>query len=154
MVKKLLKLVVAGFIIGMAAGNLIAIITSNLSSGETLVFSDLLLAKAGSAAAALTIQTLFSGILGAIAMGGVILYEIDRLPMLWTCVIHYVIIELSYIPIAVNLGWIGLSLKEIGLMLFLQAIAYAIIWVIMYVRYKAEVRELNELLQVEAPEAV
>ena len=150
MVKTLVKLAAAGFIIGMAVGNLIAIIASTLISGETLVFSDTLLAKAGSPAAALTIQTLFSGLLGAIAMGGVIFYHIDRLPMLWTCIIHYAVIMLAYIPIALNLGWIAPSPLAIGQMAFIQAVAYGIIWVIMYVRYKAETRELNELLQTQA----
>lgn len=150
MIKTLIKLAAAGFIIGMAVGNLIAIISSTLISGETLVFSDILLAKAGSPAAALTLQTFFSGLLGAIAMGGVIFYHIDRLPMLWTCILHYAVIMLAYIPIAINLGWIAPSPFAIVSMALIQAVAYGIIWVIMYVKYKAETRELNELLQAQA----
>ena len=147
MLKTLFKLTAFGFILGMAVGNLIAIISSTLIDGETLIFSDYLLVKAGSPAAALTIQTLLSGLLGAVGMGGVTLYEVDRLPMLWTCIIHYAIIIAAYLPIALSLGWLEPSPRPVLFMLFLQAVAYAIIWLIMYVKYRAEVRELNALLE-------
>ncbi len=146
MIRRLFRLSVFGFIMGMAIGNLIAIISSTLIGGQTLVFSDSLLAKAGSPAAALTIQTLLSGLLGAVAMGGVIFYDIDRLPMLWTCIIHYTTIIAAYLPIALSLGWLEPAAKPVLIMLLLQAAAYAIIWVIMYVRYRVKVRELNEML--------
>lgn len=144
---KLLKLAAFGFVLGMAVGNLIAIISTTLISGETIVFSDALLAKAGSPAAALTLQTLFSGVLGAIAMGGVILYDVESLGLLATAALHYAIIMAAYFPIAINLGWIDVTFTYIAVMTLIMAAAYAVIWLIMYARYRAEVRELNQLLE-------
>jgi hypothetical protein len=104
MIKKTALLAIAGFVTGMAIGNIIAIISTYLEGGEALVYSPQLLAWAGNPALAMAIQTLFSGILGAVAMGGVILYDVDRLPMLWTCVLHYGLIILTYIPMHMH-GW-------------------------------------------------
>jgi hypothetical protein len=146
MIKKTALLAIAGFVTGMAIGNIIAIISTYLEGGEALVYSPQLLAWAGNPALAMAIQTLFSGILGAVAMGGVILYDVDRLPMLCTCVLHYGLIILTYIPIALSLNWIEPSLTEVVQRILAQAVGYAIIWLIMDLRCRTEVREMNALL--------
>ena len=60
MLKRTLQLAFTGFILGMAIGNIIAIVTSYAAGGEVLAFSPELLEKTGSAAAALLLQTLLS----------------------------------------------------------------------------------------------
>lgn len=145
MIQKIIKLAATGFIIGMAVGNLIAIITSYAGGGEILIFSDALLAKAGNAANALAIQTFFSGLLGSVSMGSVIFYDMDDWSMTRVVITHFFVIFAVYLLIAPNLGWISSS-TEIVIMFLVMAVAYFIIWVIMYLRYQAMVRQLNDLI--------
>lgn len=145
-VKKIIKLAAIGFLVGMAVGNLIAIIFSYFSGGETLVFAPELVEKTGSAAGALALQTLMSGLLGAINFGSVILYDLERPPLTLVSIIHCTICLAAYFPIAFYLHWISPAAKGIGLMACIMIAAYMVIWLIMYVRCRIEVRKMNELL--------
>lgn len=146
MLKKFLRLAALGFVTGMAVGNIIAIISSYLMGGEVLIFSPVLLQRAGSPAAALAIQTIMSGVIGATGMGGVILYDFESWGMLRTVLVHYCIIIAFVLPIAVGLGWIDPDPLSILAMAAVEAAAYAVIWVIMHLKYRAEVKQLNELI--------
>ena len=128
-----------GFLSGMLMGNLIAWL-----SGGTLVNTKIA-EWCGSETGSIIIQTLLSGLLGAIAMGGVVIHTIESWSLLRCAVVHYLLIEISYVVIATILGWYG-SLTELLIVLGIQLIVFAIIWLVMYQRCKAQVRELNELL--------
>ncbi len=128
-----------GFLAGMIIGNAIAW----LSDGELV--NARIAGWCGSAVGAVIIQTLFSGLLGAIAMGGVAFHDIESWSLLRCAAVHYLVIEVSYVAIATVLGWYG-SLTELLIILGIQLAVYAIIWLIMYLRWKNQVQELNELL--------
>lgn len=149
MIKRIIKLALIGFVVGIAFGNIIAMISSYMTEGHVLVFAPSLEAKAGSAAMALTIQTLFCGILGAICFAGVILYESERLGLLITAVLHFLICLAPFYPIAFTLGWIRPVASDIITWFFIEAAAYFVVWLIMYIKYRIEVRELNKLLASE-----
>ena len=129
-----------GFLMGMVIGNLIAWITSGTPVNSKIA------AWVGSDAGSVVIQMLLSGLLGAIAMGSAVIHEIEEWSLARCAVTHYLLIEAAYVPVALLLGWAD-DLTELLIMLGIQLIVYLIIWVIMYLRYKAEVRKLNELLQ-------
>ena len=78
-------------------------------------------------------------------MGSAVIHDIESWPLLRCAVVHYLIIEVSYIAIATILGWY-VSLTELLIILGIQLIVFVIIWVIMYLRWKTQVRKLNELL--------
>ena len=150
MIKKALKLAAAGFVIGMAVGNIIAITVSFAQGGEVLVFAPQLLEKTGgSAAGALALQTIMSGLLGAINLGTVILYELERPPLTLVSVSHCAICLAAYFPIAFYLCWLSPDVHEVGMMACIMIAAYMVIWLGMYVRYRMEVREMNELLKTD-----
>ncbi len=137
--RKCFILSVIGFLAGMIMGNLIAW----LSDGELV--NAKIAEWCGSDIGAVVIQTLLSGLLGAIAMGSVVIHEIERWSLLRCAVVHYLVIEISYVAIATVLGWYDSS-TELLIILGIQLVAFVIIWLIMYLRWKAQVRELNELL--------
>lgn len=151
MLKRTLQLAFTGFILGMAIGNIIAIVSSYAAGGEVLAFSPELLEKTGSAASALLLQTFLSGLMGAVSFGGVILYEIDRLPLPAVSIIHCAMILAVYFPIAFSLYWLEPTPRDIGTMGLIMISAYAVIWLIMYAHYRMEVREMNDLLEAEIP---
>lgn len=149
MFKQVLKLALTGFTIGMAIGNIIAIITSFMTQGEALIFAPSLQEKLGSAAMALTLQTLLSGLLGAAGFSGVALYKSENMGLLSATSLHFVICMAAYFPIALFLEWIQPVFSDIIIWFFIEAAAFFIIWLIMYIKYQIEVRQLNELLNNE-----
>ena len=134
-----------GILLGIAIGNLIAVITGFSTGEESRLISEGLIQKAGSEAMAFLLQTLFSGLYGAVCMAGMSLYEVEHWSMLRSYLVHYSIIILSYIPIALFLCWVQTP-KELAVITGIQTIAYFIIWLIIYAVYKAQVKELNQKL--------
>lgn len=137
--ERLIKYALIGFLLGMVLGNLAAWLPS------TPPVSPALAARAGSTARAILIQTLVSGLYGAITLCGVLFYEIDRWPLAKATCAHFLLVAGLYAVIAWFLGWAE-ELKDILLIEGVMFAAYFLIWLIMWFRYKTQVRKLNELL--------
>ncbi len=137
--KRALKLALIGFLMGMVIGNLI----SFLSGGNFV--NTRLASLTGSEALSVVLNTLLSGFLGAAAMGSTVVYEIERWPLAAVSAVHYLIVEISYICVALPLGWVH-DFRELLIMLGIQLVIYFIIWMIMYLRYRRHVKQLNDLL--------
>lgn len=146
MAAKAVRRAALGFVVGMAVGNVIAALFGMASGEGGLPFSDALLARAGSGAAALLAQTMLSGALGAVAMAGVCLYDSDTLGLLQAAAIHYAAYTAAFAPIALALGWIETPV-DLAMMALMFAITHTCIWFAMNERYKAQVAELNGLLR-------
>lgn len=143
MKKKLLIRCALGFLLGMAA----MLIVPSLISGEPIgpaIYSDELLARTGSPAAATIISLAVMGLFGSLCMGGTLFYELESWPLALATAAHYLIMSLGYLIPNWLLCWdmpLSLLLAIEGFM----ALGFAVIWLIMYLRYKLEVQELNEL---------
>ena len=138
MLAKTLKRAGIGFLLGIAVGN---VITGLMADSELL--APALVAKAGSLSAAFLLQTLFTGLLGAVAFAGIAFYDIEDWPLLRIAVVHYLLIEAAYLPIGFFLGWFegwGPALNWVAGC----ALAYAVVFLIMCIVYRVRVRELNE----------
>ena len=138
--KRLLKRAGIGFLLGVAAGILIPWL---MIHDHSLV-SQLLLGRAGGKEAALFSQLLFSGLYGAATMSGTLLYEIERWPLALATLAHYAIVAGLYVPLAFLCGWAN-SPEELIISEAFQFAAFFLIWLIIDLRYKAEVKKLNEL---------
>lgn len=129
------------FFLGLLLGNLIAWATGEF--GQTIV-NPTLVAKMGGQTEALVVQSVLSGLYGVICMGGTAFYDIERWPLALSFAVHYLMIAVSYVPIALFLGWAE-SADEILVVAGVQLIVYFLIWLVMYLRYRRQVRKLNEL---------
>ena len=144
MLKKTLKMAGIGFLIGVVAGNLIAVLTGNSDTGEfTFASRQLLNMSGGSPVIAMILQSLLSGVYGAACLAGVVFYDIERMPLAAATALHCGVIVLLYVPIALILGWAGGI--ELLVIAGMQIAAFFIIWLILYFVYKKQVRELNEM---------
>lgn len=145
MLRKTMIRAALGLVIGMVVGNVIAL----LFSGFTALASPMLIAKTGSPFLAAVVQTLASGLYGAIAMAGVGFYDVEEWSLLKAVLVHYATVMLPYIPLGLLLGWIRPEAfaSDYGIVFAAQTATYAVIFLIMYFRYRAEVKELNEMLQ-------
>lgn len=144
MLVKTLKRTGIGFLIGIAIGYIISILTG-LDNPEVFIpVPDQLLKIAGSLPFALILQGLFSGLYGALCFGCMSFYEIESWPLSAATAAHCSVIILTFIPVAFFLGWVS-SLIEILIISSIQLVAFFIIWLIMWSIYKMQVKELNKM---------
>jgi len=144
MKKKLLIRAAIGFVCGIAIGYLVPLISCLAAGHPVTLYSDRLRAALGSAAAALIVQAAVSGLYGAICMGGTVLYEIEHWPLIRAVALHYLLCIVPFLPIALLLNWCS-GAVELLIMLGIMTVIYFLIWLIMFLRYRAEVRELNDI---------
>ena len=149
MKKKILKLALTGFILGMIIGTLISYLTCDKSAEPLVIISPVLIRRTGSVAAAMIVNTLLSGLLGAAGMAGVIFHDPDEFDwgMTKAAVYHFLLIMVFNIPIALYCGWCPPDPLSLLIWVGIMALVYLIVWGIMYLRYKKETAELNELLR-------
>lgn len=136
--KRLIKYMLVGFAAGAAIGTLIVLF---ISGGHFC--TQVLLDRLGGSAAAIIIQTVLSGLIGAAGFGGVLLYETD-LPLAVATVLHFLLIEAVFLPSALFQGWIEFKFSQIAVMTLIRLVAFFIVWLIMFFRYKRLTKELND----------
>ena len=137
--KRILKLAALGFLLGIFVCSIMTLIGSS-----PLPASQELVDKIGSLKAAMALQLALSGLYGALCMGSVVLYDEDRLPLLLASVIHCVICIGPFIPLALVLRWC-VSICDVLTMSAFQFVAYLIVWLIMFIIYRKQTKELNEI---------
>ena len=129
---------ILGFLLGAAIGNLIAWFFGSY-------VSSVLVARMGSVPAAILVQSLVSGLYGSFALTGTLFYDVEQWSLTRSSVMHFLVIAVLYVPAAMFLGWAD-SATEILIVEGILLVAYFIIWLVIYLRYKKEVRSLNEML--------
>ncbi len=146
MKKQLVILCVIGFVLGLAALFVICFLFNRASDGTVHFFSDSLLKSTGSPAAALLLSLLVCGLYGAACMGGTMFYEIESCPLALATAAHYAVVALGYLLPVLLLRW---EMTPCVLLMIegIMTLGFFLIWLVMYLRYKAQVRELNELMQ-------
>ena len=141
--KRILRLVVIGFLIGLAADYVVPALINGVPLG-TWVSSEELVARVGSPTAAKLLSFLVIGLFGSVCMLGTLFYEIERWPLALATAAHYLTISLGYLIPARLLCWnlpLGLLLRIEGVM----TLGFFLIWLVMYFIYRRQVRELNRL---------
>ena len=144
MKKKLLKLAGIGFLVGIALSLIIAFIIACVHKEPFLLCTETLVTKVGNVPGAVALQLLLSGLFGSICFGGVILYDIEKWPLALPSLLHFLMIEAVHLPISLFLGW-AQNITDFLKMAGIQLVGYLIIWIIMFVYYRKQVKELNRL---------
>ena len=97
------------------------------------------------------LDLLFSGLNGAVCMGTTVVYSFDHWSVARATVTHFCIAFGSiafFYAIGVLLGWMAVpSVGGILILLAVCIVVYFTIWFTHYIRYKKEVRKLNEDLE-------
>lgn len=90
-------------------------------------------------------QLFGSGLLGAFNMAGTIVYDIEDWGLTRATVTHYALALGAFLVANFTLGWFPM---EIMLYVFIMfTIAYFIIWLIMFLKFKREIRLMNQELK-------
>ena len=147
--KRILKLAVFGFILGMLIGNLISFLSCDKSVYPPVIVSSVLVERTGSVTTAMIVNTLLSGLLGAAAWAGILFHdpEVFDWGLTKAAVYHFLLIMVFNVPIALYCGWCPPDPVSILIWIGIMAGAYFIVWLIMYLIYKKETAELNDLVK-------
>ena len=95
----------------------------------------------------LALYLALSGLLGAVGMGGTTVYSLEHWCLLRCTATHFVVTLLAYCAVGFTLGWLDLRQPATLLMFLGYVIAYFIIWLSMYIKYKRQIRRINEALK-------
>ena len=142
---RLVNKLALGFIVGAISGTLIVLLINTISkSSYHIATPDL--AEAIGTESAVILQTLLSGLYGLVCIGGTEFFRIEKWSLLRSTMTHLVCILVSFSTIGLILRWIRFDLPSLLFLLFI-AVAYFIIWIIMSIRWKRSIREMNSELE-------
>ena len=142
MKKKMLKLAGIGFLSGIVICTFIMIVVGKDSGFVTPLFAE----RIGNPKTAALLQFFLSGVYGALTMGAVVLYDMDRLPLALATFLHCLICIVPFFPLALFLGWTK-GIGEALLMAGFQLAAFILVWLVMFIRCRIMTKKLNEMQQ-------
>lgn len=90
-----------------------------------------------------------SMILAFIAGGMNVIYEIDRLPLIFAMLIHGILLYLDYFIIYIINGWLKSELNAFLIFTICFIVGYTIIWFIIYLITMKSAKKLNVALEIQ-----
>lgn len=93
------------------------------------------------------LHVVMSGLLGAVNMGSTTIYSLEHWSLMRCTLTHFLITMSCMCLIGFSMGWFDLR-KPITLWtLAICVVIYFIIWLIMYLMYKRQIRRINTALK-------
>ena len=89
---------------------------------------------------------MLSGIVGAINVGTTTIYSLERWGVLRCTLVHFCIVMATLCAVGFAMGWFSRRDPATLWVLAACVIAYFIIWLINYLVYKRQIRQINEAL--------
>lgn len=102
----------------------------------------------GNQLGAVLIQTVLCGLLGAIFMLSIFIFEMDHWSITKMTVIHFVIESFSLLPVAYFLFWIDHSLLGVVSYFCLFVAIYFVSWMAQRVMWKNNIKQINERIDI------
>lgn len=144
--KRILLHLSVGLAAGVVIGDLIALITGSLG-GEGISLVSAAAKKAYGLVGAVLLQNILSGLLGAASVGGMLFYAEEKWGLAGATVLHFCVIYAVYALCAWLMGWLPPRPAAYLISFAAMAAVFAVIWLVMYLRWKKTVREWNEDLK-------
>lgn len=144
--KCLISKALIGLVTGPLAAHVITLLVNYFSLGQYLVCMPELTDNLGLAGAVVA-QTVLGAIFGMVAVGGMCFFEIEGWSLLRSSAAHCSLILVSFIIVGLQLRWLSFHLISILIMASIIFLVYTLIWLIMYVIWKKEIREMNRLAE-------
>ena len=93
------------------------------------------------------LHLILSGVLGAVNVGTTILYELDGWSLARSTLTHFCITMTALCAIGFSMGWFSLREPVTWWMFMIFVIVYFIIWLVLFLKYKRKVRQINMALK-------
>ena len=105
------------------------------------------LAYVGNDMTAFVIQYMLLGLYGTLAMGGIVVYEIEEWSLIKATLVHFCMTVTVFFGLAFFLRWFALKdIGSIAVMFLLMVVLYVFIWLMNYLEYWFQVKEINARL--------
>ena len=93
------------------------------------------------------LHVVMSGLLGAVNMGSTTIYSLEHWGLLRCTLTHFALTLSVYCAVGFTLGWLDPRDPATPYMFLGYVIAYCIIWLVMCLIYKRQIRRINEALK-------
>ena len=127
--KKTMLLGLAGFVLGVLI--CIGFMLARSSEGLKAAFPNLVI----------------SGIYGAVAMGSSIVYDVEKWSIARATATHFLLVFALYFLLVLSMGWFSLSDPVFWIVVGAMVAGYILIWLLQYLSYKRQIREMNDELK-------
>ena len=127
--KKAVLLGVAGYVLGVLIG-VIVILTGLSDAGHASVP-----------------YVLLCGIPGCITMGSTVIYDVEKWSLVRATATHFAVCFVTYYALAFLMGWLRFGDRLFWIITAAMVVGYVIIWLVMYLTYKRQIRKMNEELK-------
>ena len=87
-----------------------------------------------------------SGIYGAVAMGSSIVYDVEKWSITRATATHFLLVFALYFLLVISMGWFSLSDPVFWIVVGTMVAVYILIWLIQYLSYRRQIREMNDEL--------
>lgn len=95
---------------------------------------------------AFLVQAVVLGFYGSLTIGGTVLYDIESWGIVRSTASHFLITMAGYVVIALLFRWMSLKDAEFWIVIFCQAAGYFLIWLIISMISRKNVKIMNEQL--------
>lgn len=144
--KRLITKSLIGFVIGALVVHVITLLVNYFGSGQYLICMPELMERVG-LVGAVVLQTFFGAIFGMVALGGMCLFDIEKWSLLRASMVHCALILVTYLTIGLLLHWFTFDIIPLLITSAIIVLVYALIWLIMFVIWKREIKKMNRLAE-------
>ena len=96
---------------------------------------------------AMMLHLLLSGVLGMVANGSSVIYEIEEWSIVRATITHFIIAMGAFYVIAFTLGWFSPTEPACWIMSAIMVFVYFVIWMVQSLVFKHKVKRMNEELR-------
>ena len=86
------------------------------------------------------------GIYGAVAMGSSVVYGIEKWSIARATATHFLLVFALYFLLVISMGWFRLSDPVFWIVVGTMVAVYILIWLLQYLSYRRQIREMNDEL--------
>ena len=86
------------------------------------------------------------GIYGAVAMGSSVVYGIEKWSIARATATHFLLVFALYFLLVISMGWFRPSDPVFWIVVGAMVAIYILIWLIQYLSYRRQIREMNDEL--------
>ncbi|MBR0268009.1 MAG: DUF3021 domain-containing protein [Clostridia bacterium] len=86
------------------------------------------------------------GIYGAVAMGSSVVYGIEKWSIARATATHFLLVFALYFLLVISMGWFSLSDPVFWIVVGAMVAVYILIWLLQYLSYRRQIREMNDEL--------
>lgn len=88
-------------------------------------------------------------LLAFIAAGCSVVYQMEKLPLLYATLLHAAVLYLDYMLIYLLNGWLDTQRESLLIFTGIFFLGYAVIWLGIYLSIRAKIRRINQKLRAE-----